>query len=227
MRRADRRLGAGALVGALLAATAGLRTLVIEKTTNSGYHSLLGRRPLDTLSAPTSGRRSRTRLIWSRGIWTPVGLERRQLETLPARAEVVDELERNRWIEFEWRPFSDYYCEAPAPTPWAASIYALNFDARPREVVEHLRQPLRPKGGWTEPSHMIGAGFPRRLLVALSETERCVAEHVAGVVDHRKTAGVGCVAAVAAGRSEIGRAGSSFWGRGFSSRDGSAQRIGR
>jgi 3-oxosteroid 1-dehydrogenase len=171
--------GAGALVGALLAATAGLRTLVIEKTDEfGGTTAYSGGGLWIPLSAPNVRASVADSPDLVEGyLDATVGLERRHLRDayLAGGPRLIDELERNPWIEFEWRPFPDYYCEAPGAHTVGRSIYALNFDATGHEkVIEHLRQPLPPdKGGWKEPfPTMIGGrAFLGRLLVALSETD--------------------------------------------------------
>jgi 3-oxosteroid 1-dehydrogenase len=171
--------GAGALVGALLAANAGLRTVVVEKTDEfGGTTAYSGGGLWIPLSAPTE----RASVVDSPDLVesyldATVGMERRELRDayLAAGPRVIDELEANQWIDFEWRAFPDYYCEALGAQTVGRSIYALNFDVTGHEkVVEHLRQPLPPeKGGWKEPFPVMigGRAFLGRLLVALSETD--------------------------------------------------------
>jgi 3-oxosteroid 1-dehydrogenase len=106
-----------------------------------------------------------------------VGKERKELRDayIAAGPAVIEELEKNEWLEFEWRAFPDYFCEKPGALPDGRSIYALNFDATGHEdLIEPLRQPLPPeKGGWIEPfPYMFGGrAFLARLLVALSRTD--------------------------------------------------------
>ena len=87
---------------------------------------------------------------------------------LAAGPGVIADLEKDPWLEFEWQPFPDYFCEAPGAHAAGRSIYALSFDATGHEaVVEHLRQPLPPqKGGWREPFPLIirGRAFLARML---------------------------------------------------------------
>ena len=170
--------GAGALAGALLAATAGLRTVVIEKTDEFGGTTAFSG---GGLWMPLSTPNERAEVADSLEQVTAyldatVGPQRRELRDayMAAAAGVIDELETNPWLEFEWRPFPDYYCEVPGAHEQGRSIYALNFDATGHEkTVEHLRQPLPPeKGGWREPfPTMIGGrAFLARLLMALGDT---------------------------------------------------------
>ncbi|HET6964656.1 MAG TPA: FAD-dependent oxidoreductase [Acidimicrobiales bacterium] len=171
--------GAGALAGALLAATAGLRTVVIEKTELFGGTTAFSG---GGLWMPLSGPNQRAGVADSREdvdryLDSTVGPEHRELRDayLDAGPGIIEELERNRWIEFEWRPFPDYFCEAPGAQTEGRSIYALNFDASGHEeTVADLRPPLPPeKGGWKEPFPLMigGRAFLARLLVALSETD--------------------------------------------------------
>jgi 3-oxosteroid 1-dehydrogenase len=171
--------GGGALAGALLAATAGLRTVVVEKTDSfGGTTAYSGGGLWMPLSAPTqrAGIDDSMQLV-DTYLDATVGADRRFLRDayIAAGPGVIDELETNPLLEFEWRPFPDYYCEAAGAHEQGRSIYALNFDATGHEhIVEHLRQPLPPeKGGWREPfPTMIGGrAFLGRLLVALHDTD--------------------------------------------------------
>ncbi len=171
--------GAGALAGALLAATAGLRAVVIEKSDQfGGTTAFSGGGLWIPLSAPNTRAEvddSRDRV--EEYLDATVGTEHLELRKayLDAGPAVIDRLEQNPWLEFEWRPFPDYYCEAPGAHPVGRSIYALNFDATGHEdTVASLRQPLpAEKGGWKEPFPTIigGRAFLARLLVALGETD--------------------------------------------------------
>jgi 3-oxosteroid 1-dehydrogenase len=170
--------GAGALAGALLAATAGLRTVVIEKTELfGGTTAYSGGGLWVPLSAPNrrAGVEDTPEQLEAY-LDATVGTDRRELRDayVAAGPGVIDELECNPWLEFEWRPFPDYYCEAPGAHEAGRSIYALDFDATGHEdEVEHLRQPLPPaKGGWREPFPVMigGRALLGRLLVALAET---------------------------------------------------------
>lgn len=171
--------GGGALAGALLAATAGLATMVIEKTDQFGGTTAYSG---GGLWMPLSGPTERASVSDSRErvdayLDATVGPGRRHLRDayLDAAPAVIDRLEKNPWLEFEWRPFPDYYCEAPGAHTDGRSIYALDFDATGHEAaVEHLRQPLpAQKGGWREPFPLMigGRAFLGRLLVALGETD--------------------------------------------------------
>lgn len=171
--------GAGALAGALVAATAGLRTVVIEKTDEFGGTTAYSG---GGLWMPLSGPNERAGVADSREqveryLDATVGQDHRELRDayLDAGPGVIAELETNPWLDFEWRPFPDYFCEVPGAQTEGRSIYALNFDATGHEdAVRHLRAPLPPeKGGWKEPFPLVigGRAFLARLLVALGRTD--------------------------------------------------------
>lgn len=171
--------GGGALVAALLSASRGLRTAVVEKTALfGGTTAFSGGGLWIPLGAPNrrAGVEDSRELV-DAYLDSTVGPERRWLRDayLDAGPGVIDELETNPWLEFEWRPFPDYFCEKPGALPGGRSIYALNFDATGQEkAVEHLGGPLPPeKGGWREPYPTLfgGRALLGRLLVALGETD--------------------------------------------------------
>lgn len=170
--------GAGALAGALLAAEAGLSVTVIEKTDLfGGTTAYSGGGLWIPLSAPNERAGvDDSREVVEQYLDATVGSDHREMRQayLDNGPVVIDQLERNEWLEFEWRPFPDYFCEAPGARADGRSIYALNFDATGHEdVVAPLRQPLpAEKGGWKEPFPLMigGRAFLARLLVALSRT---------------------------------------------------------
>lgn len=171
--------GGGALAGALLAATRGMSVVVAEKTAVfGGTTAFSGGGLWIPLSAPNARAGVEdSRDLVDRYLDATVGPERRWLRDayLDAGPGVIDELEQNRWLEFEWRPFPDYFCEQPGALEGGRSIYALNFDVTGNEkAVEHLGGPLPPeKGGWREPFPILfgGRALLGRLLVALGETD--------------------------------------------------------
>ena len=174
--------GGGALAGALLAASRGLRTVVVEKDVLlGGTTSYSGGGLWIPLCAPNE----RAGVEDSRSavdtyLDATVGPERRWLRDayVDAGPGVIDELEKNPWLEFEWRPFPDYFCEKPGAQTAGRSIYALNFDVTGHEhAVEHLGGPLpAQQGGWREPYPSLygGRALLGRLLVALGETDTTI-----------------------------------------------------
>lgn len=179
--------GGGALAGALIAATRGLRAVVIEKTDQFGGTTAYSGGGLWIPLSPANERAGvpDSPELVEEYLDATVGTDRRELRDayLSAGPTVIEELEQNPWLEFEWRAFPDYFCEKPGALPDGRSIYALNFDAKGHEkVIEHLRQPLPPaKGGWIEPfPYMFGGrAFLARLLVALSQTDAALERETA------------------------------------------------
>lgn len=171
--------GGGALAGALVAASRGLSTVVIEKTDQFGGTTAYSGGGLWIPLSPPNQRAGvpDSPSLVEQYLDATVGTDRRELRDayISAGPGVIEELETNPWLEFEWRAFPDYFCEKPGALPDGRSIYALNFDATGHEaVIADLRQPLPPeKGGWIEPfPYMFGGrAFLARLLVALSQTD--------------------------------------------------------
>ena len=195
--------GGGALTAALMAASRGLRTIVVEKTpVFGGTTAFSGGGIWIPLSSPNqrAGVEDSRELV-DRYLDATVGTERRSLRDayLDAGPGVIDELEKNRWLEFEWRAFPDYFCEQPGALAGGRSIYAHNFDVTGHEKsVEHLGGPLPPqKGGWREPFPVLfgGRALLGRLLVALGETD-AVLQRETGldslVVEDGRVAGALC-----------------------------------
>ncbi len=171
--------GGGALAGALIAASRGMRTIVIEKTDQFGGTTAYSGGGLWIPLSPPNQRAGvpDSPEILEQYLDATVGRDRMEMRDayLAAGPGVIEELETNPWLEFEWRAFPDYFCEKPGALPDGRSIYALNFDATGHEkVIENLRQPLPlEKGGWIEPFPIMfgGRALLARLLVALSETD--------------------------------------------------------
>ena len=170
--------GGGALAGALIAASRGMRTIVIEKTDQFGGTTAYSGGGLWIPLSPPNQRAGVPDSAELLDTYLDATVGRDHLEMreayLAAGPGVIEELETNPWLEFEWRAFPDYFCEQPGALPDGRSIYALNFDATGHEqVIEKLRQPLPPeKGGWIEPFPIMfgGRALLARLLVALSDT---------------------------------------------------------
>ena len=171
--------GGGALAGALIAASRGMRTIVIEKTDQFGGTTAYSGGGLWIPLSPPNQRAGvpDSPELLEQYLDATVGRDRIEMREayLAAGPGVIEELETNPWLEFEWRAFPDYFCEKPGALPDGRSIYALSFDATGHEkVIENLRQPLPPeKGGWIEPFPIMfgGRALLARLLVALSETD--------------------------------------------------------
>lgn len=117
--------GGGALTGAALAAKAGLRTLVLERTPLIGGTSaysggacwLPGSAVQQRAGLPDSTEGARSYLAAVLDDPDPA-----KVEALLAHApELVAELEADPLMDFEWIPFSEYY-DAPGRVPMGRSI---------------------------------------------------------------------------------------------------------
>ncbi|HTW15672.1 MAG TPA: FAD-dependent oxidoreductase [Nocardioides sp.] len=138
--------GGGAMTGALLAARAGLRTVVVEKTELIGGTSaysggacwLPGSEVQQRagIADSTDGARSYLGAI----LESPDGT---RIEAFLAHApELVAELEA-AGLPFEWLPFAEYY-DAPGRVPMGRSIQPLNVKRAelPAEVAALVRPPV-------------------------------------------------------------------------------------
>ncbi|WP_309647628.1 FAD-dependent oxidoreductase [Nocardioides sp.] len=139
--------GGGAMTGAFLAARAGLRTVVVEKTALIGGTSaysggacwLPGSQVQQRAGLPdsTAGARSYLATI----LESP---DTSKVEAFLAHSpELVAELESDEDIDFEWLPFAEYY-DAPGRVPMGRSIQPLKVrrDELPAEVAELVRPPV-------------------------------------------------------------------------------------
>jgi 3-oxosteroid 1-dehydrogenase len=143
--------GGGAMTGAALAAKAGLRTLVVEKTPYLGGTSaysggacwLPGSQVQQRAGIPDSTEGAREYLA---AILEDVGtpLAQQRIEAFLAHSpELVATLEADPDLDFEWLPFSEYY-DAPGRVPFGRSIQPTNVkrpDLRP-EVADLVRPPV-------------------------------------------------------------------------------------
>ncbi|MFZ2174485.1 MAG: FAD-dependent oxidoreductase [Rhodococcus sp. (in: high G+C Gram-positive bacteria)] len=169
--------GGGALTGAYTAASQGSSTLVLEKTRLFGGTSaysgaavwLPGTAVQERAGIGDSTELARTYL---RAVVGERDVERQEayLTTAP---EVVDLLERDPHLEFEWRPFPDYF---PAPGRMAAGR-AINPLDLPGDEIGDLREFIRPEADvdrWNRPHPdgdlVAGRALIGRLLLALYGT---------------------------------------------------------
>ncbi|WP_028463576.1 FAD-dependent oxidoreductase [Nocardia sp. 348MFTsu5.1] len=171
--------GGGALTGAYTAAANGFSTIVLEKTDLFGGTSaysgaavwLPGTAVQDRAGIGDSTEKARTYL---RALVGDVDVERQEayLTTAPA---VVDFLESDPNIEFEWRPFPDYY-QAPGRMDSGRAINPLDL---PSAEIADLRELVRPepnldRAGKPQPDATLigGRALIGRLLLALQGTGR-------------------------------------------------------
>ncbi|KPI18936.1 fumarate reductase/succinate dehydrogenase flavoprotein domain protein [Actinobacteria bacterium OK074] len=121
--------GGGGLVGAYVAASRGLRTLVIEKTDLVGGTTAYsgaglwfpGSAPVGRAGVENDVETARTYL---RGIVDDSSREPLQDAYLRAGAELIDELEKNPLFQsFQYGPVPEYYDSAPGASPAGHSIF--------------------------------------------------------------------------------------------------------
>ena len=139
--------GGGALTGAVLAATAGLSTVVVEKTERIGGTSaysggacwLPGSQVQQRAGLPDSTQGARDYLAAILQDPDPEKIE----AFLTHAPELVAELEADEGIDFEWLPFAEYY-DAPGRVPMGRSIQPTNIrrEHLPAEVAGLVRPPV-------------------------------------------------------------------------------------
>jgi 3-oxosteroid 1-dehydrogenase len=170
--------GAGAMAGALAAASGGLRTAVLEKTRVLGGTSaysgsaiwLPGTRVQERAGIGDSTESARAYLRALIGDGTAAHREA-FLETAP---ELVDFLERDPAIEFEFQPFPDYF-DAPGRMDMGRSFVPLPLPAeRLGELAGLVRPPVdRDRAGRGHSASkplMQGRALIGRLLLAITVT---------------------------------------------------------
>ncbi|MBD0862567.1 FAD-binding protein [Gordonia sp. zg691] len=171
--------GGGALTGAYTAAANGLDTVVVEKTALFGGTSsysgasiwLPGTVVQERAGLDDSTEKARTYL---RALLGDAELDRQEAYVTTA-PEVVNFLERDPNLEFEYQPFPDYF-DAPGRMDAGRSINPLDL---PAETVGPLRERVRPapivdRAGRSHPDETLVAGraLIGRLLLALEGTGR-------------------------------------------------------
>ncbi|GAA0594180.1 FAD-dependent oxidoreductase [Actinomadura livida] len=169
--------GAGAMAGAFAAASGGLRTAVLEKTDLLGGTSaysgsaiwLPGTRVQARAGIGDSAESARTYLRALLGDGTAAHREA-FLETAP---ELVDFLERDPAIEFEWRAFPDYF-DAPGRLDMGRSFVPLDLPVeRLGDLAGLVRPPVdrdRAGRGHSAKPMAQGRALIGRLLLALTAT---------------------------------------------------------
>ena len=169
--------GAGAMTGAFTAAAAGLDTLVLEKTPLLGGTSaysgaacwLPGSQVQRRAGLDDSTEAARTYL---RALLGEEAAEQREafLEHAP---RLVEWLERDPALEFEWRAFPDYFA-APGRMALGRSIVPLDLPAERLGALAALVRPAvdRDRAGLGHPDAPLTAGraLIGRLLLALTAT---------------------------------------------------------
>lgn len=177
--------GGGALTGAALAAKAGLSTLVLERTPLIGGTSaysggacwLPGTQVQQRAGLPDSTEGARAYLA---AVLDDPDTDR--VEALLAQApRLVEQLEADPLMDFEWIPFSEYY-DAPGRVPMGRSIQPVSI--RRDELDPAVTALLRP------PVERDRAGRPGR--ATLSGGQALIARLAAITVREGGTIAVGC-----------------------------------
>lgn len=171
--------GAGAMTGAYIAADAGASTLVLERTHLLGGTSadsgaacwLPGTQVQSRADVPDSTESARTYL---RAVLGDAELEKIDAFVTSA-PQLVERLERDPAIVFEWRPFPDYF-DAPGRVPGGRSFVPVDL---PRAQIGRLAELVRPTVdrdraglGHSDGALKAGRALIGRLLLALDGTGR-------------------------------------------------------
>lgn len=169
----------GALIGAYVAASRGLRTLVIEKTTHVGGTTaysgagiwLPGNAAERRAGVTDSPEMARPYLDAIVGDDAPVELRESFLETGP---QLIDELETNALFQwFEWSGVPDYFADVPGWSAKGRTIFPPPFQ---RSMLGNLEPLVRPtiwseRWGVPKTQEMIGGqALIGRALLAYMET---------------------------------------------------------
>ena len=171
--------GGGGLVGAYVAASRGLRTLVIEKTGLVGGTTAYsgaglwfpGSAPLKRAGAGNDLDDARKYL---RSVISDSSREALQDAYLAAGVALIDELERNRWFQsFDHRPVPDYYPSAPGATATGRTIFPPELPVA--DLGEHaglVRKPITTERWGIEEGPVLrgGRALIGRALAAFLET---------------------------------------------------------
>jgi 3-oxosteroid 1-dehydrogenase len=140
--------GGGGLVGAYVAASRGLRTLVIEKTGLVGGTTAYsgaglwfpGSAPIRRAGVEDSVENARTYL---RDVVDDSSRERLQDAYLHAGVQLIDELEKNPWFQsFVHGPVPDYYSSRPGASPYGRTIFPPEIAAA--DLGDHARIVRKP-----------------------------------------------------------------------------------
>ena len=173
--------GGGALTGAYTAAAQGLKTIVLEKTARFGGTSAYSGAAIWLAGTSVQeragiGDSSEKALTYLHALLGDDELERQQafVDTAPA---VVELLEENPHIEFEWRPFPDYY-NRPGRMDSGRAINPIDL---PSSEIGELRHSIRPepgidRAGGAQPEETLigGRALIGRLLLALEGSGHAV-----------------------------------------------------
>lgn len=171
--------GGGGLIGAYVAASRGFRTLVIEKSDLVGGTTAYsgaglwfpGSAPIKRADIEDDVEEARKYL---RNVVADSSRERLQDAYLEAGAQLIDELEQNRWFQsFVYGPVPDYYPDQPGASPGGRTIYPPEVPAV--ELGEHarlVRGPISTERWGVDQGPVLGGGraLIGRALAAFLET---------------------------------------------------------
>jgi 3-oxosteroid 1-dehydrogenase len=168
----------GGLVGAYIAASRGLRTLVIEKTEFVGgttaYSGAGLWLPGNTVESRGGGASSseaaRRYLDAIVGDDAPVYLREAYLRAGP---QLIDELEQNPRFQFQWFGVPDYFAEAPGSFATGHTIFPTEIEESELGALASLvREPVWTERWGVDPGSVLGGGraLIARALLALIET---------------------------------------------------------
>jgi succinate dehydrogenase/fumarate reductase flavoprotein subunit len=173
--------GGGALVGALIAAQDGLDTIVIESTEYFGGTTaysgsglwLPGNQAQARAGVEDSVELAREYLRATVGDRTAQHLQDAFLE---AAAPMVARLEEHPAIEFEWRPFPDYFASLPSGLEMGRDIFPLDINGSEVGEILDLVRPsqITDRLGMEIPRDVLtgGQALISRLMMAVSGEDR-------------------------------------------------------
>ncbi|MGA5545851.1 FAD-binding protein [Mycobacterium sp. NPDC051198] len=156
--------GGGGMTAALAADAAGLKTLVVEKSSHFGGSTALSGGGIWVPGAPSQRRAGHVPspdgvFDYLKQITEGTVSDARLRKYVEAAPEMMDFLERNSdWFEFVWKPgYADYYPELPGGSAQGSTINVPAIDLR--KLGEHEQEllaplALAPKGIWFAPKDL-------------------------------------------------------------------------
>ncbi|MBE9373293.1 FAD-binding protein [Saccharopolyspora sp. HNM0983] len=171
--------GGGGLIGAYIAASRGLRTLLVEKTDRVGGTTSYsgaglwfpGSAPIERAGVPDDVETARTYL---RSVVDDESREGLQDAYLDAGPRLVDELERNPWFQsFRHDPVPDYFAANPGSSPMGRTIFPPEIAADVLGEHAAIVRPCIPEERWGQAEGPVlhgGRALIGRALGAFLET---------------------------------------------------------
>lgn len=172
--------GGGALTGAYVAASRGLKTMVLESTEFYGGTTAYSGSGLwlPGNDAATRGGVEDSPDEARAYLRAVVGDDTADMQDafLAATQPMIAELEEHPMLDFEHRPFPDYFAAAPGMKPMGRDIFPLDLD---RSALGDMDEWLRPSApeerrGFPAPPQLTGGqALIARLLLATRSTGNC------------------------------------------------------